>query len=493
MLLGGQSSSQLDLFIDNIQPGATTGDYLCLASNSEGSVEARSQVVLALPAVITGMPRNLTRLEGEQAEFVCQAKALPANITYKWLFNDKPVQSLKLFESRYSVKRDGTLVIHSVHRDDQGDYKCQATNGLAHRHRQSSTSSPARPLLAGAGSPQAVRDSSLPVKAAPIYAEASAQLIVEYPARITYTPAIQYLPLALPGLIRCFYQANPAVEFFTWTLNNQQFDPNADRNVEQLKNGSLLIKQVSKQYEGKYRCAPFNKHGSAGSSAAMEVRVEEPPYFTLKPNVFYKAHLNGQVKIACDGNGLPRPNVYWRKVISSGPSSASGSAAQAMISQHRGRQQATSSEQPNQQETVTGYSLTGLLVDEVADEPEPDQHLYVTAASTVAPGQQVAASLTDKPAEQDRFSGSTGTGEHSGGDLPTVGMEMAAGDEQQSVITYAKLPSDRSEYVSPHLLFRALRKEDHGRYECVLENEVATLVTSTMIYIEGEFLIFESD
>lgn len=384
---GGQSSSQLDLFIDNVQAGTTTGEYKCLASNSEGSVEARSQVLLAVPAVITGMPRNQTRLEGERVELQCQAKALPSNITYKWLFNEKPIQTLKWFEARHTLRRDGTLVIHSVHRDDQGTYKCQATNGLAHRA--------SRPPQPGSS-----------VQPAPIYAEAQAQLTVEYPARISHSPSVQYLPAGLSGQVRCFVQAAPPVEFFTWTLNNQQFDPNVDSNVERLSNGSLLIKEVSKKYEGKYRCTPFNKHGSAGSSAAMEVRVEEPPQFTIRPAEFYKANVNGHVKIACDAQGQPRPNISWRRVLPAGHHQSGA----------------------NQNPELS------------SEEPSPAQ-----------------SNSQDSQAEQS-----------------VIGEQI-----------YSKLPSDRSEYKNSHLILHGLRKEDHGRYECVVENEVATLVASTMLYIEG--------
>lgn len=36
-----------------------------------------------------------------------------------------------------------------------------------------------------------------------------------------------------------------------------------------------------------------------------------------------------------------------------------------------------------------------------------------------------------------------------------------------------------------NLTIKGLRKEDHGRFECVLENEIATLVTSTLLLVEG--------
>lgn len=400
--------------MDNIQAGITTGDYMCLASNSEGSVEARSQVVLAVPAVITGIPRNQTRLEGEKVELQCQAKALPSNITYKWLFNDKPVQTLKWFEARHTVRRDGTLVIHSVHRDDQGAYKCQATNGLAHRTRQAGQT----------GS-----------QSAPIYAEAQAYLTVEYPARISHTPSIQYLPAGLSGQVRCFVQAAPPVEFFTWTLNNQQFDPNVDSNLERLANGSLLIREVSKKYEGKYRCTPFNKHGSAGSSGAMEVRVEDPPQWLVRPAEFYKANLNGHVKIPCDARGQPRPNIIWRRVMGPG-----GSPVESSLS--------------GSPTTSSAHVSTSSASSLESEEPQVSQAPLESSTS----GQQRPSSNQNSEPEQSVIS------------------------EQ----VYTKLPPDRSEFSNSHLILHGLRKEDHGRYECVAENEVATLVASTMLYIEGK-------
>ena len=505
-----QGRVQLDLFIDNIQAGQTTGDYVCLASNSEGSVEARAQVALAVPAVITTMPRNQTRLEGERAELLCQAKALPSNITYKWLFNGKPLQQLKRFESRFTIKqRDGTLVLHSLHRDDQGEFKCQATNGLAHRWRQSTGGGGGG---GGGANTELATQKSGPIKLAPIYAEAAAHLEVEFPARVTYSPPVQYLPLGLSGQIRCHVQASPAVEFFTWTLNNQQFDPNADPNVERQANGSLLIKQVAKHYEGKYRCTPFNKHGSAGSSNAMEVRVEQPPQFELKPADFYKVNLNGALKLPCEARGSPKPSVSWRKVTTSTSTSSSSNSPPSLAGKTR-----------RQLKRLAGQRRLSKRrpSDEAADEPDPSAHLFYGPLSPEVGSQKhskVGGGVRDDEEEEE------GEGEESGGEHRTPaskldddpraqvavpaqligssennnsggggGGEDADHDDNQAgqhqeqptvIVSYSKLPSDRSELKQAHLVLHSLKKEDHGRYECVIENEVATLVASTMVYIE---------
>lgn len=56
----------------------------------------------------------------------------------------------------------------------------------------------------------------------------------------------------------------------------------------------------------------------------------------------------------------------------------------------------------------------------------------------------------------------------------------------------SKLPRERALIRGGNLTIRGLKKEDHGRYECVLENEIATLVTSTLLLVESEYFHFTS-
>lgn len=265
---GHGNSNRLELVIDNIQPGVTTGEYICLASNSEGSVEASANLVIAVPAYITQAPRNQTRLEGDRVEMICQARAMPNNITYKWFFNDRPID-----KSRWSIaKRDGTLIIQSLTSDDQGNYKCQASNGILPTMPTITKSTNTNVMQHDmSGSAHLMAPVAIPVAT---WAEASAYLTVEYAARVTYSPPIQFLPLGLSGIVRCYVQSQPPFTAIHWTFNNLAFDPNVIEDVETLKNGSLLFKRVTQSNEGKYRCTPMNIHGSAGSSANMEVRVE---------------------------------------------------------------------------------------------------------------------------------------------------------------------------------------------------------------------------
>lgn len=49
----------------------------------------------------------------------------------------------------------------------------------------------------------------------------------------------------------------------------------------------------------------------------------------------------------------------------------------------------------------------------------------------------------------------------------------------------SKLPKDRTISRQGNLTIKSIKKEDHGRYECVLENEIATLVASTHLYVDS--------
>ena len=93
------------------------------------------------------------------------------------------------------------------------------------------------------------------------------------PARVTYSPTIQYLPLGLSGIVRCFVQASPSFQFITWTKDRRPFDPSVAPGVITLENGTLFFERVTNEHQGRYRCTPYNIHGTAGNSNVMEVLV----------------------------------------------------------------------------------------------------------------------------------------------------------------------------------------------------------------------------
>ncbi|XP_054162943.1 protein turtle-like [Oppia nitens] len=317
-----------ELRIENLGE-SDIGDYQCVAKNRQGSVTANTKVIVAGPAVISLPPKNTTKLEGDKVELTCEAKALPANVTYRWFHKGIEISQLSWLVTRTVVKKDGTLLINPTSAEDTGKFTCDAFNGI--------------------GDPDT----------------ASAYLTIEYPARVTYSPSMQYLPFGLSGVVRCFIQASPPFQFVTWTRDRRAFDPIDHPGVKALTNGSLLFERVTHEHQGRYRCTPYNLHGTAGTSSVMEVFVREPPIFTIKPPEFYQKPVGSDVIMACDGVGNPKPIITWRKTDGS------------------------------------------------------------------------------------------------------------------------KLPKDRTFIRSGNLTIKSIKKEDHGKYDCVLDNIIATLVTSTTLLVDS--------
>jgi hypothetical protein len=67
------------------------------------------------------------------------------------------------------------------------------------------------------------------------------------PARVAFTPTIQYLPLHLSGIIHCHIESNPPYQFITWTKDKRIFDPFDHEGMQSLTNGSLFITKVRYQ------------------------------------------------------------------------------------------------------------------------------------------------------------------------------------------------------------------------------------------------------
>ncbi|KOB73251.1 Protein turtle [Operophtera brumata] len=235
-----------ELRISNIRH-EDIGDYTCIARNGEGQVSHTARVIIAGGAVIT---------------------ALPGNVTVKWFREGAPVAEVAALETRVTIRRDGALVINPVAADDSGQYLCEVSNGI--------------------GEPQS----------------ASAYLNVEYPAKVTFTPTVQYLPFRLAGVVQCYIKANPPLQYVTWTKDKRLLEPYQTKDIVIMNNGSLLFTRVNQNHQGRYTCTPYNAQGTQGSSGPMEVLVRKPPAFTVEPEPLYQRK---------EAEGTQRPSVAWRR------------------------------------------------------------------------------------------------------------------------------------------------------------------------------------
>ncbi|XP_030745783.1 protein turtle isoform X3 [Sitophilus oryzae] len=268
-----------ELRISNIRH-EDIGDYTCIARNGEGQISHTARVIIAGGAVIMVPPTNQTKSEGDKVQFNCEAKAQPGNVTVKWFREGAPVKELAALETRVTIRRDGSLVINPVSSDDSGQYLCEVSNGI--------------------GEPQS----------------ASAYLNVEYPAKVTFTPTIQYLPFRLAGVVQCHIKANPPLQYVTWTKDKRLLEPYQTKEVVIMNNGSLLFTRVNENHQGRYTCTPYNAQGTQGSSGQMEVLVRKPPTFTIEPEAMYQRKVGETVEMACDAaeaEGTQKPTIQWQR------------------------------------------------------------------------------------------------------------------------------------------------------------------------------------
>ena len=113
------------LFFRGVRPG-DEGNYTCIATNSQGVINATIRIDVTKTPYFTSLPDNITvAKEGGVAELVCRAVGQPLP-TIKW---DKDSVMLDSFSSdRYTAYLNGTLIIHNVQADDEGPYGCTAGN-----------------------------------------------------------------------------------------------------------------------------------------------------------------------------------------------------------------------------------------------------------------------------------------------------------------------------------------------------------------------------
>jgi hypothetical protein len=71
------------------------------------------------------------------------------------------------------------------------------------------------------------------------------QFAVADPAKVTFTPTIQYLPFRLAGVVQCYIKANPPLQYVTWTKDKRLLEPYQTKEIIIMNNGSLLFTRVS--------------------------------------------------------------------------------------------------------------------------------------------------------------------------------------------------------------------------------------------------------
>ncbi|KAL3886696.1 hypothetical protein ACJMK2_026675 [Sinanodonta woodiana] len=254
------------------------GIYKCRFKNAVGQMTQSIHLIVEGQAYIIQPPVNRTAVLGQRIQFTCLAEGYPNNITYRWYKDNRNVNTLPGYLSRFIIFADGSLIITMVDKVDMGWYTCRPSNGMGQDP------------------------------------EATAYLNVTYSPEVLKNKMTQHLIWALGFFekLDCPVDANPPVYQFVWTKNGQIVDF-APSKLTLALNGSLLINKVEESDAGNYRCTAISSVGR-GESDIVQVEVKDPPHFTVRPDSQYIRQLAQTVIMPCAAIGTPAPTITWRKV-----------------------------------------------------------------------------------------------------------------------------------------------------------------------------------
>ncbi|KAL0994526.1 hypothetical protein UPYG_G00123500 [Umbra pygmaea] len=255
------------------------GAYTCRAYSIQGEVAHTTRLLVQGPPFIVTPPQNLTVNISQDAKLDCLAEAYPGNLTYTWFWEEDNVFFKTGLRDRVSILVDGSLIIIGVKPEDAGRFTCSPSNSL--------------------GRPPS----------------ASAQLTVQYPARVKDMPPGIYVAIGLPGFIRCPVDANPPVTLVKWTKDGNPLRIEKYPGWSQMEDGSIRVAEVTEDSLGTYTCMPYNALGSEGWSDPTPLVLKDPPKFSIVPGGEYRQDVGRELVIPCAAEReFPYPNITWRKV-----------------------------------------------------------------------------------------------------------------------------------------------------------------------------------
>nr|XP_023690745.1 basement membrane-specific heparan sulfate proteoglycan core protein isoform X5 [Paramormyrops kingsleyae] len=242
-----------------------SGTYICTAQSSEGTSEARVEVIIEGGAQVPSFPiasvpeTFMVVKEGQTVTLHCNAQGYPTpTITWSKLRAPLPW--------RHSVVNN-TLVLTSVGRQDSGQYICNATNNLG-------------------------------------VSEVLIMLDVETPPYATTLPDDLSVRVGEVIRLQCLSHGTPPLTF-RWTKVNGSMSARAE-----VRGGNLQINLATANDVGTYKCAVSNKVGS--SEALARVIVRSPLEVRVYPQVEVKAP-GSAVEFTCSANGGIQTTVEWLK------------------------------------------------------------------------------------------------------------------------------------------------------------------------------------
>uniref|UniRef100_A0A3Q2ZNG2 Neural cell adhesion molecule L1.1-like n=1 Tax=Kryptolebias marmoratus TaxID=37003 RepID=A0A3Q2ZNG2_KRYMA len=217
----------------------------------------------------TGSHTLVQTLRGQNVTLECIPKGLPTPKVEWQKINDH------LSDLRAELKKHNRwLYFESITEDDDGEYRCRASNTHGHT----------------------THTFTVTVQAAPYW--------LKVPQDLMYTPGETVR-------LDCLAKGNPE-PIITWSINGQRLENVDDDPRRTVTSSALILRDVEVTDTAVYQCEATNKHGSILLNIKLLV-VELPPEILSSDGVVYKVFENGDIQMHCESFGSPRPHIKWER------------------------------------------------------------------------------------------------------------------------------------------------------------------------------------
>lgn len=260
------------------------GVYTCIATNPAGkAVREYILEVHELPKLPPNLPKSYDIIIGNPVIIPCPAEGTPEP-TIEWLKNG--VRVTELIREGISILDDGSLNFAMVTVNNNGAYKCIATN------------------VAGNITYQTKLTVLVPPKFEDFHYEGSGEVDFDSPKVIVNQSLTLYCPAT----------ADPP-PLITWLKDGKEIPANelGTRIIISNDKKSLTIKSATIEDTARFMCVASNIAGELDRT--FDVQVQVPP--KIGPNSVSKGKLSvildNYLYIDCPATGIPPPTVTWFK------------------------------------------------------------------------------------------------------------------------------------------------------------------------------------
>ena len=213
------------------------------------------------------------------SELSCRARGSPQP-RLEWRLGDRPVLSSYLVDVTMANTEyiEKTVRIRGARRGNEGMYQCLATNNVGSVMKNSNV----------------------------IVIERTRVSIVSHdgPQEISIQAGER---LQLPCTV--VNDERNKITDIRWTKGDKKIEVGLEDRIDFGYDGSLIIFNVQKRHEGRYRCRVKTQGDEESAEVPLKVIVNAPVITSHSP--LQRVFSGSSVELQCDANGIPAPEISW--------------------------------------------------------------------------------------------------------------------------------------------------------------------------------------